>query len=65
MNPGVGEDSDSSSLPDLAILLDWEDSLREATFPHTIPIIPRVREPKEFGIVMHRGKFFKSLSEYL
>lgn len=61
MDPGEGDDSDSTSLPDPAILLVWEDSLGEATFPHTFPIIPIVREPKEFGIVVHRGQVLREL----
>lgn len=53
------------SLPDPAILLVWEDSLGEATFPHTFPIIPIVREPKEFGIVVHRGQVLRELIKIL
>lgn len=61
LNPGEGDDSDSTSLPDPAILLVWEDSLGETTFPHTFPIIPIVREPKKFGIVVHRGQVLREL----
>lgn len=61
LNPGEGDDSDSTSLPDPAILLVWEDSLGETTFPHTFPIIPIIREPKKFGIVVHRGQVLREL----
>lgn len=61
LNPDVGDDSDSSSLPDPAILLLWEDNLGEATLTPIIPIIPIVREPKEFSIVVHRGQVLREL----
>lgn len=61
LNPDVGDDSDSSLLPDPAILLLWEDNLGEATLTSTIPIIPIVREPKEFSIVVHRGQVLREL----
>lgn len=59
MNPDVGDASDSSSLPDPAILLLWEDNLGEATVTPTIPIIPIVRKSNKFSIVVHRGQVLR------
>lgn len=61
LNPDVGDASDSSSLPDPAILLLWEDNLGEATVTPTIPIIPIVRKPNKFSIVVHRGQVLREL----
>lgn len=61
LNPDVGDASDSSSLPDPANLLLWEDNLGEATVTPTFPIIPIVREPIKFSIVLHRGQVLREL----
>ena len=54
-------DDDSSSLPDHLYFPVWEDSLEEVAFRQTEPILKTVREPKEFGIVVHRGHVLREL----
>jgi hypothetical protein len=48
-------------LPDHLFFPFWEDSLEEGAFTQTEPISKTVREPKEFGIVVHRGKVLREL----
>ncbi|KAK3103805.1 hypothetical protein FSP39_022027 [Pinctada imbricata] len=57
----ISEDDNDSPLPDPLLFPVWEDSLGEVSFMRTEPALPSLREPKEFGIVVHRGQVMKEL----